>query len=250
MDQELAPTRHIRSMDDVLRMLDGLFAQGADRWADEGSAWWDTFYQDRSRSVPFFVAKPDENLVTHLDRGAITGTRALDLGCGPGRNALELASRGWDVTAIDLSSEAIAWARERADASGASVRFVHGDAFAQTDEVLGDAFDLVYDSGCFHHLPPHRRVSYLALLDRALTPGGHFAMTCFAAGRMGSEVPDADLYRRLHLGGGLAYTDQSLRSIFSPLAVVESRAMRDEGPGSALFGEPFLWTVLFRRGTP
>lgn len=29
----------------------------------------------------------DENLVSYLDRGLITGGRALDLGCGPGRNA-------------------------------------------------------------------------------------------------------------------------------------------------------------------
>ncbi|MGH3924954.1 MAG: class I SAM-dependent methyltransferase [Pseudonocardiaceae bacterium] len=87
--------RSIRTVDDVLRLLDGLFAPEADRWtADSGSSWWDSFYADRSRPVPFFVAKPDENLVSYLDRGLITTGRALDLGCGPGRNALHLASAG------------------------------------------------------------------------------------------------------------------------------------------------------------
>ena len=37
--------------------------------------------------MPFFVAKPDENLVSYLDRNLITPDRVLDLGCGPGRNA-------------------------------------------------------------------------------------------------------------------------------------------------------------------
>ncbi|MGH3388195.1 MAG: hypothetical protein ACRDOO_04890 [Actinomadura sp.] len=86
--------RNIRTVDDVLRLLDGLFAPEADRWTDDGAAWWDGFYADRSRQVPFFVAKPDENLVSYLDRGLITAGWALDLGCGPGRNALHLAAKG------------------------------------------------------------------------------------------------------------------------------------------------------------
>ncbi|MGW0548134.1 class I SAM-dependent methyltransferase [Streptomyces altiplanensis] len=239
--------RDIRTVDDVLRLLDGLFAPEADRWTSGGASWWDSFYADRSKPVPFFVAKPDESLVSYVDRGLITAGRALDLGCGPGRNALHLASLGFEVDAVDLSPAAVAWAEDRAREAGADVRFHCGDAFAPTGTGLGGPYDLIHDSGCFHHLPPHRRVSYLALLDRALAPGGHFALTCFAAGAMGSELPDADFYRRPGLHGGLAYTPESLRRIFSGLTEVELRRMRDEPPESPSFGEPFLWTALFRR---
>ncbi|MEV6840609.1 class I SAM-dependent methyltransferase [Streptomyces sp. NPDC051133] len=239
--------RNIRTVEDVLRLLDGLFAPGADRWTDGAAAWWDGFYADRSRQVPFFAAKPDENLVSYLDRGLLARGRALDLGCGPGRNALHLAARGWEVDAVDLSPAAIAWGEERARERSAAVRFHRGDAFALGTDVLGGPYDLIYDSGCFHHLPPHRRISHLALLERALAPGGHFALTCFAAGRSGSELPDAAFYREPHLHGGLAYTPGELRRIFSGLEEVELRAMRQEPAGSALFGEPFLWTALFRR---
>ncbi|MGE7384543.1 class I SAM-dependent methyltransferase [Streptomyces sp. NPDC004126] len=240
--------RTIRSTEDVLALLDGLFAQDADRWTDGGASWWDGFYADRSKPVPFFVAKPDENLVSYAERGLIRPGRALDLGCGPGRNALHLASLGFEVDAVDLSPTAVAWAEERARETGATgVRFHRGDAFQLTATELTGPYDLVYDSGCFHHLPPHRRVSYLALLDRVLAPGGHFALTCFASGAMGSELPDAELYRQGSLGGGLAYTPESLRLIFSGLEEVELRRMRDEGAASPLFGEPFLWTALFRR---
>ncbi|MER5429583.1 class I SAM-dependent methyltransferase [Streptomyces sp. NPDC002588] len=239
--------RHIRTVDDVLTLLDGLFAPDADRWTAGGAAWWDGFYADRSRPVPFFVAKPDENLVSYLDRGLIAPGRALDLGCGPGRNALHLASRGFEVDAVDLSPTAVAWAEDRAREAGAEIRFHCGDAFAPTAAAPGGPYDLIYDSGCFHHLPPHRRISHLALLDRALAPGGHFALTCFASGRTGSDLPDEAFYRHSRLQGGLAYTPESLRRIFSGLTEIELRAMREQGPESPHFGESFLWTALFRR---
>lgn len=110
-------------------------------------SWWHGFYADRSKPVPSFVPKPDEKLGSYLDRGLITPVRALDLGCGPGRNALHL---GFEVDAV---------ARERAHETTADVRFVCGDAFALPGTGLGCPYDLIYDSGCFHHLPPHRRVS-------------------------------------------------------------------------------------------
>lgn len=239
--------RNIRTVDDVLKLLDGLFAPEADRWTDDAASWWDQFYADRSKPVPFFVAKPDESLLSYLDRGLIAAGRALDLGCGPGRNALHLAAAGFDVDAVDLSPTAIAWAEERAREAGGTVQFHCGDAFGPVGAGLSGPYELIYDSGCFHHLPPHRRISYLALLDRLLAPGGHFALTCFAAGAMGSELPDADFYRQNRLHGGLGYTPEALRHIFSDLEEIELRRMNDEPPQSPGFGEPFLWTALFRR---
>ncbi|MFC9424143.1 class I SAM-dependent methyltransferase [Streptomyces sp. NPDC056987] len=246
--------RDIHTVEDVLRLLDGLFAPEADRWTAGAAGWWDAFYADRDRPVPFFVAKPDESLVSYLDRGLVGGPgRALDLGCGPGRNSLHLAARGFRVDAVDLSPAAVDWARERAREAGADIRFHLGDAFALGAEALGGPYDLIHDSGCFHHLPPHRRVSYLALVDRLLAPGGHLALTCFAGGRMGSELPDAAFYRPSGpsggpgLHGGLAYAPESLRRIFGDLTEVEIRRMNDEPPESPHFGEPFLWTALFRR---
>ncbi|MGK5446739.1 class I SAM-dependent methyltransferase [Streptomyces radiopugnans] len=245
--------RTVRTVEDVLALLDGLFASesGTDRLATgDGKNFWDRFYADRSRPVPFFVAKPDENLAAYLDQGLIAPGRALDLGCGAGRNALFLASRGFEVDAVDLSPMAVAWGEDRAREVGVDVRFLCGDAFTLAATELSGPYDLVVDSGCFHHLPPHRRISYLSLLDRVLAPGGHLALTSFAAGEggMGSELADADLYRKRGLQGGLAYTPESLRWVFSDMVEVELRRMREEPPESALFGVTFLWTALFRRG--
>jgi len=224
--------RHLRSVEDLLELLDDVFVDTPE---------WKDFYGDRARPVPFFAAKPDENLVSYLERGLVPRGRALDLGCGPGRNALRLAAAGFSVDAVDLSPAAVEWAQERA--GDADVRFMCGDAFTLD---LGE-YDFVYDSGCFHHLPPHRRVSYLSLLDRCLKPGGYFGLACFAAGAMGSEVPDEELYRSRRLDGGLGYSPESLRWIFEDLTEIEFRRMEEESADSENFGVPFMWTALFQR---
>ncbi|MCC9307202.1 class I SAM-dependent methyltransferase [Kitasatospora sp. RB6PN24] len=240
--------RQIRTVEDVLSLLDGLFTPEADRWTPGSADWWDRFYADRDRGVPFFVAKPDENLVEHLERGPLTGGRALDLGCGPGRNALHLAAHGYEVDAVDLSPAALAWAEDRAAGQGApprpQARFHQGDIF--TVDLPHEQYDLIYDSGCLHHLPPHRRISYLALLDRRLAPGGHFALTAFATGH-GSGLSDAEFYRRGRLEGGLAYAADDLRHLFADLTELEIRPMRPQPADSPLFGVDFLLTGLFRR---
>ncbi|MEU8363602.1 class I SAM-dependent methyltransferase [Nonomuraea sp. NPDC048882] len=236
--------RTIRTIDDVMELLDRMFAAGADRWTEQASGWWDEFYADRSRQVPFFTGGPDESLASYVDRGLLVPGRALDLGCGPGRNAVYLALLGFEVDAVDLSPTAVEWGWERAREAGAEVRFVCGDAFTSAP---AGPYDLVYDSGCLHHLPPHRRVSYLALLERVLAPGGHLGLTCFAAGRMGSEQPDEDFYRDGRLHGGLAYTPQELRRIFSGYTEVELRPMTEQPRDAPLFGQAFLLSALFRR---
>lgn len=242
----------MRSVDDTLELLDLLFEEAADRWSERGgAAWWDAFYADRGRQVPFFAAAPDESLVDWQARGLLgagPGTRVLELGCGPGRNAVWLARQGAEVHALDLSDEALAWGRERAAAAGVEVRFERADVLRLQPPEAG--YDVVVDSGCFHHLPPHRRVTYLALLRRALRPGGRFALACFAAdgpeGVTGTTASDVDLYRTGSLHGGVAYSDDDLRAVFADLAEVEVRRMRDLPDDADAFGRDFLWAALLR----
>lgn len=248
MKRDPEPTRNIRSVEDLLDLMDGLFERDSDRWsADAGSAWWDAFYAHRDRPIPFFAEKPDENLVALVDREGTPPGRALDLGCGPGRNALFLAERGFTVDAVDLSSEAVTWGRERAAARGLEVNFVRGDDFALPPEVLMGPYDLIYDSGCLHHIAPHRRISYLDLLERTLAPGGMFGLVCFARGQMGSELPDAAMYREGRFEAGMSFSEQDLRWIFASFEEVEIRPMLPQEEASPTFGQRFLLTGLFRR---
>ena len=138
----------IYTSDDVPSMS-GALVQGS------GGAWWDEYFADRARPSPFFAGWPDENLVAWFGEGLLAPGRVLELGCGHGRNATYLASLGCSVDAVDFSAQAISWARERARQAGAMVEFQCRSIFDAA--FTAASYDLVYDLGCFHHLPPHRR---------------------------------------------------------------------------------------------
>lgn len=94
--------------------------------------------------------------------------RALDLGCGEGRNALWLASRGWEVTAIDFSQVAVDRGRGWAGQRGLNVDFEVADVLDYRPET--GAFDLVI---VFYLQLPHDEVrQVLAHAVEALAPGG------------------------------------------------------------------------------
>src|SRR5437588_4376384 len=64
----------------------------------------------------------------------------LDLPCGQGRHAIELARRGYEVTGVDLSEAMLSVARERAERTGVRARFVLGD---MREPLQGGHFDLI-----------------------------------------------------------------------------------------------------------
>lgn len=170
----------IYSHEDTLKMLDSLFRE-------EGQ-WWDQFYGDRNKGIPFFKDRPDENLVEYVSKRHMTPGKVLELGCGGGRNAVYLAQQGYAVDAIDISQAAVDWGRERARKHQVEVNFARSNIFDLSLEP--GSYDLIYDSGCFHHIYPHRRVTFLELVSSTLKPGGCFGLVCFAAGSMGAEITD------------------------------------------------------------
>src|SRR3954465_4783183 len=91
--------------------------------------WWDSFYQDRAKPCPFFTAAPCESLAEWVGSGLIAPDRAIDLGCGSGRNAIFLARAGFTAEGLDYSEAAIAWARDRVAESGVSVSLSCCDVF-------------------------------------------------------------------------------------------------------------------------
>lgn len=226
----------IYTTDDVLRMLDALLA-------DSGGSWWNGFFSDRAKPCPFFVEWPDENLVEWFDKGLLTPGHVLELGCGHGRNATFLAGMGCSVDAVDISAEAIEWAAERAKTSGVSVIFRCCSIFDAT--FTEGSYDLVYDSGCFHHLPPHRRKDYVDLVLRALKPGGSYGLVCFRP-EGGGGYTDEQVYEHRSLGGGLGYSEDLLRALWDeePFSVQVLRQMTKMDGQGPYFGEDFLWTLL------
>ncbi|SFC55409.1 Methyltransferase domain-containing protein [Bacillus sp. OV322] len=230
----------ISTYDDILVMLDHLLKE-------QSKFNWDHFYSERDRGVPFFVNSPDENLVSYFENKILRRGKVLELGCGPGRNAIYFAEMGCSVDAVDLSQESLQWARVRAIEKNASVNFINENIFEL--KIAEGEYDIIYDSGCFHHIAPHRRMSYINLVRKALRPDGFFALTCFITGgeHGGAEISDWDVYRTMSLKGGLGYTEEKLRGIFNEFKEIEIRDMLELDPANHLFGVKGLLTALFQK---
>lgn len=111
--------------------------------------------------------------------GALTPGRALELGCGTGTNAVYLARHGWRVVAVDMVHRAVQQAREKAEAAeaaGADVTVLCGDATRLDELDVPGPYDLFFDLSCFCVIPAHRRDAYAAGLTRRAAPGARLLM--------------------------------------------------------------------------
>lgn len=228
----------IYDYDDLLEMLDSLLR--------EPKEFWNTFYSDRNKGVPFFTDSPDENLVGYFENNVFKPGKVLELGCGPGRNAIYFAQKGCMIDAVDLSEETLKWGEERAKDKNVSINFINENIFDLYIEE--GTYDIVYDSGCFHHIAPHRRMSYIELVKRALKPNGFFAITCFLEGGKlgGAQISDWEVYRLRSLKGGLGYTEEKLRLLFRDFKEIEIRKMEVIEQPNDVFGVPDFLTALFQ----
>jgi SAM-dependent methyltransferase len=85
--------------------------------------------------------------------------RALDLGTGSGIWGIELANRGWQVTAVELVDKALRRARDRVRSAGVEMTLVRGDVTALRKANIGDGFRFVLDTGTFHGLQPGEQIA-------------------------------------------------------------------------------------------
>jgi SAM-dependent methyltransferase len=97
----------------------------------------------------------------------VTGTKALDFGCGTGRSTRFLRKLGFSVTGVDVSEDMLRIARAT-DPAG-DYRLVPGDNF---DELEPAAFDLVLSAFTFDNIPAAIKTRIFRDLGKLLTPKG------------------------------------------------------------------------------
>ncbi|WP_433223089.1 class I SAM-dependent methyltransferase [Dactylosporangium sp. CS-047395] len=138
--------------------------------------WYDTFFTELPNAF-WRAAVTDEYTTAEVDflvraTGLPSGAHVLDLPCGSGRHSLALARRGFRVTGIDVSQEAITFARHSTHAE--TVDFRVGDMAAVPQDLHADLAICMGNS--FGYLDHDGTRQYLADLANVVQPGGHLVL--------------------------------------------------------------------------
>jgi len=127
-----------------------------------------------------WTAEPNRRLA--VEAGGLEPGRALDVACGEGRNAVWLAERGWQVTAVDFSDVALGKGARLAETRGVEVDWVVADILEYAPDP--GAFDLVVV--LYLQLPHEQFVRALRHAADAVAPGG----TLFVLGHDTTNLVD------------------------------------------------------------
>ncbi|WP_222194992.1 class I SAM-dependent methyltransferase [Modestobacter italicus] len=155
---------------------------------DFDRAYWERHWrQDRTSDRGSMSGNPPN---PHLAReiGHLVPGTALDAGCGAGAEAIWLAEHGWQVTAADISTEALARAADRAAASGVgdSVQWVAADL---CDWAPAAPFDLVTTAYAHPAVP---QLAFYERIARWVAPGGTLLVVGHLHGHSHGDAEDVD----------------------------------------------------------
>ncbi len=160
---------------------------------------WNNLYQERQvETMPWYNLDLDADLEQALTKLQINSGTVLDLGTGPGTQAIALAKKGFRVTGTDISEAAIIQAESKAQAEGLDIIFKQDDIFNSN---LNQEFDFVFDRGCFHVFHPDLRQDYVRIVHNLIQPTGYLFLKCFSHLETREEGP----YR---------FTPEEIRKIF------------------------------------
>jgi SAM-dependent methyltransferase len=163
--------------------------------------WEDIYLKTQASALPWNAGGPDSDLVRLVDAGTISIGQALDIGTGPGHDAVFLIQRGFNVIGIDISPSAVKLARENASNAGLFGFFQEGDI--RQIPIEDQFIDFANDRGCFHVLDEKDRLQAIGEVRRVLKKGGRYLLRVFS-----DREPMAD--------GPHRFTRQELEDLFKP----------------------------------
>ena len=172
--------------------------------------------------------EPAKVLVLFADLLDLKKKRVLDAGCGNGRNAVYLAKRGCEVTAVDFAEAALTETQRRADTTGVKNRAsVEKVDLSATLPYASNSFDFVLDAYTFcHFLDEALATAFWTEMGRIAGPDGYLMSISFSV--------DDSYYARLRSGDGSKivfdptnriskrlYEETELKNFFSRLFRIE-----------------------------
>ena len=149
------------------------------------SIFWDTLY--KSNNFHWDLGGPTPVFRRLVERQVLEPGKLLVLGAGRGHDARLFAQSGFDVTAVDFSTEA-AESMRRLEDPGFPIEIVQADFFSLPLAWNGQ-FDYILDYTSFCAIVPQRRAEYADLVSRLLKPGGQYIILAFPIGHRAGGPP-------------------------------------------------------------
>jgi len=121
--------------------------------------------------APWARTEPPQELVELIEGRKISPCKTIDIECGEGFYSIYLASKGFDVTGIDISERAIQYAKGNAASRVVNVHFIVMDIADL--ERLNEKFDFVLEWALIHQIMPSQRRKYVEDVAELLDKGGN-----------------------------------------------------------------------------
>ena len=185
----------------------------------------DLFDEDYLRTLPFLTPQATQAEAEFVINamGLSPGAQVLDVGCGYGRHAMELAARGFHVVGLDLSTPLLVRGGEEAHRRGLQINFVRGDMRELDFEAQFDGAYCLFST--FGYFDDETNKKTVANIARALRPGGRLMIEI-----LNRDYVIADLPTRVWWEGeGCVVLEEVELNYFSSRIQVNRSVVFDDG---------------------
>ena len=168
---------------------------------------WDDYYKENDvEKMPWYEKDLDLDLKEEIELKNLHSGKFLDLGTGPGTQAMQISNLGFEVTGSDVSNSAI----ERAKKLYPNTSYIVDDIL--NSKFLDNAFDYILDRGVFHIFEQEKLPDYLKQIKRILKKNGILFLKCMSVEEKNLEDGK----------GPFLYSKEQIKEIFENNFKIES----------------------------
>jgi len=151
---------------------------------------WDDYYKKTDvKTMPWYEENLDHDIENEIKSNNYNTGNFLDLGTGPGTQALQLSKYNFEVTGTDISQSAI----EKAKNLSNEINFLIDDIL--NSKLPDKKFDFILDRGIFHIFDISQRPQYVKQIKRILNDEGILFLKCMSVNE--KNLPDDDMPHKL-----------------------------------------------------